>query len=245
MTLDEINRAKHATRDHVWNLLERSGAAPPGVHGHIPDFVDAEEAAARLAELEAWKAASVIKSNPDKAQLPVRLRALYERKLLYMAVPRLVTLKPFYLLDPTVLEGRFEAAATSGGAADVAPHVGVDEMRPVDLIVCGSVAVNRRGIRIGKGAGYADIEVALLTEAGLIGPSTTIVTTVHPLQVVDHDLPETDHDFSVDLIITPTETIECGPPRRPSGVLREHLADDQISAIPVLGTRAARTANPD
>jgi NAD(P)-dependent dehydrogenase (short-subunit alcohol dehydrogenase family) len=35
-------------------------------------------------------------------------------------------------------------------------------MRPVNLVVCGSVAVNRRGVRLGKGAGYSDIEVALL-----------------------------------------------------------------------------------
>lgn len=52
------------------------------------------------------------------------------------------------------------------------------------MVVCGSVAVNRRGTRLGKGAGYSDIEVALLQEAGLIGPSTVIMTTVHPPQVV-------------------------------------------------------------
>lgn len=53
----------------------------------------------------------------------------------------------------------------------------MDEMRPVDLIVCGSVAVDRRGARLGKGAGYFDIEMALLQEAGLIGPSTTTTTS--------------------------------------------------------------------
>jgi len=85
-------------------------------------------------------------------------------------------------------------------------------MRPVDLVVCGSVAVNRDGVRIGKGAGYSDIEVAILCEAGLIGPQTTIVTTVHSLQVVEGPLPETEHDFGVDVIVTPEEIIEC--PRR-------------------------------
>jgi len=73
----------------------------------------------------------------------------------------------------------------------------------------GRVAVNRRGTRLGKGAGYSDIEVALLQEAGLIGPSTVIVTTVHPLQVIDEVMPETEYDFSVDLIATPGEVIEC------------------------------------
>lgn len=41
-------------------------------------------------------------------------------------------------------------------------------MRPVDLIVCGTVAVNRRGVRVGKGGGYSDLEFALLVEAGLM-----------------------------------------------------------------------------
>ena len=81
----------------------------------------------------------------------------------------------------------------------------------MDLVVVGSVAVNRRGTRLGKGAGYSDIEIALLQEAGRIGPSTVIVTTVHPLQVIDEPIPETEHDFSVDLIVTPGEVIACEP----------------------------------
>lgn len=51
--------------------------------------------------------------------------------------------------------------------------------------------MNRTGARLGKGADDSDIEVVLLTEAGLIGPSTVIVMTVHPLQVIDGPLPET------------------------------------------------------
>ena len=60
--------------------------------------------------------------------------------------------------------------------------VGVSAMRLVDLIVCGSVAVNPQGARLGKGAGYPDIEVGLLAESGQIGERTTIATTVHELQ---------------------------------------------------------------
>ena len=53
---------------------------------------------------------------------------------------------------------------------DIARKIGVEDMRRVDIVVCGSVAVNRRGTRLGKGAGYSDIEVALLQESGRIGP---------------------------------------------------------------------------
>jgi 5-formyltetrahydrofolate cyclo-ligase len=242
VTASDVDQAKQEARDRVWALLEREAAAPPGVHGHIPNFVGADQAAGHLAELNAWRTAEVIKSNPDKAQLAVRLRALHEGKLLYMAVPRLATPKPFYLLDPAALTTPFETAATSTGAASAARTIGVEEMRPVDLIVCGSVAVNRQGVRVGKGAGYSDIEVALLTEAGLIRPETVIVTTVHQLQVVDGELPETEHDFSVDLIVTPDEVIQCGPPRRPSGIVLAHLSAEKVAEIPVLATFKQRPA---
>ncbi|UOE22040.1 5-formyltetrahydrofolate cyclo-ligase [Thermobifida halotolerans] len=241
----DINEAKNAIRERVWTLLEQERVVPPGVHGRIPAFYGAEAAAERLAELPVWKAARVVKAVPDKAQLPARARALTEGKLVYMAVPKLAEEKPFYLLDPATLTVPPNEAASSKVAATVAREIGVDEMQPVDLIVCGSVAVNRRGVRLGKGAGYSDIEVALLQEAGLIGPQTTIVTTVHSLQVIDDDLSETEHDFSVDLIVTPDEVIECNPPRRPAGLIWEHLGQEKIAAIPVLAARASKSVRPD
>ncbi|HYZ52722.1 MAG TPA: 5-formyltetrahydrofolate cyclo-ligase [Streptosporangiaceae bacterium] len=90
-------------------------------------------------------------------------------------------------------------------------------MQPIDLVVCGSVAVNRVGVRLGKGAGYSDIEVALLAEAGLLNEQTAIVTTVHDLQVVDEELPEAEHDFRVDFIVTPQRVIACGRQRLAGG----------------------------
>ena len=35
----------------------------------------------------------------------------------------------------------------------------VEEVEPLDLVVCGTVAVNRTGIRVGKGGGYSDLVV--------------------------------------------------------------------------------------
>jgi 5-formyltetrahydrofolate cyclo-ligase len=236
MTDPDIDKAKRDARRRVWDLLERDGAAPPGVHGHIPAFVGADQAAVRLAELPAWQAATVVKSNPDRAQLRVRVHALEAGKLLYMAVPKLASAKPFYLLHPSTLTTPFATAATAAGAADAAELVGLEDMQPVGLIVCGSVAVNRRGVRVGKGAGYSDIEVALLTEAGLIDPDTVIVTTVHQLQVIDEELPETAHDFSVDVIVTPDEVITCGPARRPPGVLSDRLGPAQARDIPAVAS---------
>jgi 5-formyltetrahydrofolate cyclo-ligase len=114
----------------------------------------------------------------------------------------------------------------------------VDALQPVDIVVLGSVAVNPAGVRIGKGAGYSDLEFAFLTEAGLIGEHTLVVTTVHGLQVLDEELPATTHDVGVDLIVTPEEIITCPSPHRPSGLVWEHLDARKIASIPVLAARA-------
>jgi 5-formyltetrahydrofolate cyclo-ligase len=255
----EIDEAKQEIRRRVWDLLVAERVALRGVHGYIPAFVGAEAAAGRLAGLPEWQAAQVVNAVPDRAQQPVRERALRDGKLLYVAVPRLAADLPFFVVDPASLTGAPAGASSSSGAARSAgsgpatppsaspdpatpPHarkIGVADMRRVDMVVCGSVAVNRRGTRLGKGAGYSDIAVALLQEAGRIGPSTVIVTTVHPLQVIDEVMPETEHDFSVDLIVTPDEVIECEPPRRPSGLYWNNLTAAKIAAIPVLAARAA------
>lgn len=235
----DVDREKQRVRERVWDLLDAGDATHEATaHGRIPNFLGAQEAAARLGELPAWKQARVIKSVPDKAQLPVRALALSQGKTVFMAVPKLADRRPFYLLDPTALTVPPTEAASSRVAAGIAPKVGVDALQPVDMVVLGSVAVNRAGVRIGKGAGYSDLEFAFLTEAGLIGEHTVVVTTVHGLQVLDEDMPTTEHDVGVDVIVTPEETITCSSPHRPSGLLWEHLNARKIASIPVLAARA-------
>lgn len=232
-----VHDAKQRVRERVWTLLAREHAAPPDVHGYIPAFAGAEQAAEHLATVPEWASARVVKVVPDRAQQPVRARALADGKTVYVAVPKLAKPLPFWHLDPATLPVSPDQASSRHIAARVGRPVGVDDMEPVDLVVCGSVAVNRRGARLGKGAGYADIEFALLREAGLIAPTTVIVTTVHDLQVVDDALPESRHDFSVDLVVTPTQVIRCGPARRPEGLYWDDLDEATIAAIPVLASR--------
>ncbi|WP_329220021.1 5-formyltetrahydrofolate cyclo-ligase [Streptomyces microflavus] len=238
MPANSLDEAKQAVRTRIWSTLTTADAVhDASVHGRIPNFKGSGEAAARLARLPAWQGASVVKAVPDMAQLPVRVRALEEGKTVYMAVPKLATLKPFYLLDPTTLTVPPIEAAQSRVAAAIAPTVEVDALRPLDLIILGSVAVNRDGARIGKGAGYSDIEFALLAEAGLVTAETVVVTTVHALQVTEIPIPTTEHDVSVDLIVTPDETIACASRHRPTGIDWASLTAEKIGAIPALATR--------
>lgn len=225
--------AKQAVRERVWRDLEHAGAAEPGAWGYIPAFSGAPEAAARLASLPVWQQAQVLKVVPDRAQLRVRVLALEQGKLVYMAAPRLATPQPFYVLDPQKLTVPPARAAEPEMAASSAPMTGTADMRPVDLIVVGSVAVNAHGARLGKGAGYSDIEMALLTEAQLLTDRTVIATTVHEIQVLDEEIPEAAHDFRVDLIVTPERLIWCDEPGRPP-VDWKGLHPEQVAAIPAL-----------
>lgn len=229
---------KQQVRDRVWALLEQERAVGfPGAKGRIPNFVGAGDAADRLASLPEWQRASAMKSNPDMPQLPVRARALAEGRRVYMAVPKLVEHELFRLLDPPRLTTPpRKAASIKGSEAEGIPTT-IDELDHLDLVVCGTVAVNRSGVRIGKGGGFSDLELALCIEQGVIDDDTVIVTTVHDLQVLDEELPETEHDFRVDIIVTPTEVIRCPRVARPPGVLWDHLDADKIAAIPVLRSR--------
>lgn len=241
MSVEGTRARKQEVRERVWRLLEERGAARfPGARGRIPNFIGAERAAGRLAGVEAWREAGVVKANPDAPQLPVRVRALEDGKIVYMAVPRLRSPKPFVLLDPSELPTSPRRAASIRGADSAGRAVHAGRVRRVDLVVCGTVAVNRKGVRIGKGGGYSDLEFGLLAERGLIDDGTAIATTVHPLQVLDEELPETDHDFRVDLVITPDEAIRCRRARRPHGILWDHLDPDQRRKIPSLAAAARR-----
>jgi 5-formyltetrahydrofolate cyclo-ligase len=230
--------AKQRVREEVWAKLEEARAALfPGARGRIPNFKGAAAAADRLAATAEWRNARVIKCNPDAPQRPVRLRALREGKVVYMAVPRLREKKCFWKLDPAKIRPKdFAQAATISGASRFGRPVHPRDLPHVDLVVAGSVAVDREGARVGKGGGYSDLEFAIGREVGAIDGKTTIATTVHPLQVLNRDLPVTDHDFSLDVIATPEELIRATAPkrRRPGGVLTEHLTAEIRRAVPIL-----------
>jgi 5-formyltetrahydrofolate cyclo-ligase len=233
------NANKDALRDEIWGLLKREGVAPIEPFGHIPSFVGAEQAAERLAELPIWRRARVIKCNPDTAQIPVRLRALQDGKRLYMAVPQLKTERCFVELSADDLRRRgadLADAATAKGALEHGRPVAFEEMQPIDLVVTGCVAVARDGGRTGKGAGFADLELGMLRQYGLVRPGTPIVTTVHPLQIVDGArLPMLPHDSALDWIVTADEAIETHTPYpQQAGLDWDAVLPDQIASIPVL-----------
>lgn len=239
----EVLEAKADFRERIWGALVAADADRfPGAEGRIPNFVGAEQAADRLRDLDAWTGAATLKANPDSPQWPVRQRALEDGKTVFMAVPRLADVRPFFRLHPAEISTTPRRASSIKGASREAEKVPVGELEPVDLVVVGSVAVARDGTRLGKGGGFSDLEFALAREAGLIADETVVVTTVHEIQLLEPgEIPMTEHDVPLDWIVTPERTIECaGEHARPAEIEWEELTEEKIAAIPLLGRLRSR-----
>ena len=233
------NTQKDNLRRDMWTKLKETGIAVGDPFNEIPNFIGADQAAARLQRMDIWKRAKVVKCNPDHAQIPVRRMALEDGKLLYMAVPQLVDEKCFVELtvESLAAKGKTPAdAETWEGALEYGKQVTFEQMVHIDIAVVGCVAVTLEGARIGKGGGFADLEFGVLRHYRLIDDHTTIITTVHDMVIVDvEDIPLQDHDTFLHYIITPTATHTITMTRpQPGGIHWESVQEDQLEEIPIL-----------
>ncbi len=228
---------KQEIREEIWKIMEERNIArfPRPVYGRIPNFVGAEEAAKKLTELEEWVDARVIKSNPDSPQKFVRELALQDGKIVYMAVPRLRELECFIELDPRFLGSNVSKASTIKGAFKYGRKVHPKDMKKVDLVIAGSVAVNEKGGRVGKGGGYSDLEFAIARQFELVSEETPVVTTVHPVQIVDFEIDMKEHDVPLSHVITESEAVrtDTNLPKA-KGILWSILGQQMLDSIPIL-----------
>jgi len=227
---------KESLRRRIWSLMERENVAlfPRPVYGRIPNFKGAERASVRVTRERCWESAGVLLIAPDSPQRPLRRLALEGGKKVLMPTPRLK--EGFLLLDPRYLNVKviFEAA-TIRGAFKWGKRVQLRELPPVDLIVLGSVVVDRYGTRIGKGGGYAELEYAILRELRLVDEDVPVITTVHDVQVVNAELPREPHDLGLDYIFTPTRVLKTlRPLPKPKGIYWHLLGEEKFKEIPLL-----------
>ena len=230
--------AKDAVRREIWDRLVALGVNVGPAHDRIPNFAGADLAAWRLAQLDAWKAARTVKCNPDPPQIPVRLRALYDGKILFAPVPYLTKGFPYLRIDPARLIEKgveFETAATAQGFLAHGEPIGFEDMPKLDFCVVGSVAVTRAGGRTGKGAGFADLEHGVFRALGLTDAQTPIATTVHSCQLVETSQVALEpHDTALLYVATEAELIETGAKQGPGGVDWAKVRPDQFADIPFL-----------
>ncbi|CAM8962802.1 unnamed protein product [Rhodiola kirilowii] len=231
---------KWTIRKRVWDLMEAMNIAqnPRPVHHRIPNFIGAQAAAKKMAELDAFKHGKCVKVNPDSPQKQVRFLTLTGEKKLLTPQPRLRT-GFFSILElQTIPPNAINEACTSVGVAKYGKPIGLNERLKVDLIVIGSVAVDpRTGARLGKGEGFAEIEYGMLRHMRAIDDSVLVVTSVHDQQLVD-DIPVEKlliHDVPVDIICTPTQVILTNTKiPKPQGIYWDKLSPEKLSQIRIL-----------
>jgi len=224
---------KAAAREAVWKTLVEQKVArfPFPLKGRIPNFEGADRAAALLLAHPALDRAKCVKVNPDSPQRYVR-KGLLDRGITVLTpTPRLQG--GFYRLEPDRIprQHNWDAASMKMGGR-WGEAVPLERLPEIDAIVMGCVAVARDGRRLGKGHGYADLEYALLRELGR--PAVPVLTTVHPLQILEQ-FPTEPHDVPVSIIATTAELIEIARPApAPSGIDWDRLSVEQLAEMPVL-----------
>ncbi|MBM3317065.1 MAG: hypothetical protein FJY75_04350 [Candidatus Eisenbacteria bacterium] len=243
---------KAQIRQRIWERMTRDGVALfPGAYGRTPTFRGQAESAQRLRGLDVWRRAERVLVMGDPVLAEAREAAVEDGKIL--AVPDLscadrgwiVELAPF-MLDP---EQAREAARTAGSGA-AGPVCGTcclrgKDVSPVDLMVIGAVGVDRRGNRVGKGTGGADLVYALGRARGFLRAETPVAVLVHPLQIFGEPTDREATDIPIDYIVTPQGVIPVEAlVMRPKGLHPSMITTQRLEAFPALRVILEREGIP-
>ena len=201
--------------------------------GGIHVFEGSGRAAQRLRSLKEYRRARTVMVMADEALCQARVNVLADGKTLLMASPGLR--RGFIFLRPDQVAIRDRVRAVRGPQAHKhGPVVKPAEGPRVDFMVTGAVAVDRDGRRLGSGKGLFDLAFLILLARDRIKADVKIAALVDATQVVD-GVPCDDGDVSIDLVVTPGETIIAdGRPGRPAYIDWDRLSSKTVKRIPPL-----------
>ncbi|MFB4211662.1 5-formyltetrahydrofolate cyclo-ligase [Shouchella sp. JSM 1781072] len=225
---------KQEIRELTWATMteEKVARFPFPIKGRIPNFKGAEAAAAIVRKTDLYQQAKIIKVNPDSPQLPLRAAILADGKTLFVPTPRLkdgfIQVKP-----ESVPSNEYRKAASLTHIKSYGKIISLKDLPQIDLMVMGSVTVDRDGRRLGKGAGYADREYAILKELGQ--KDIPVLTTIHSCQLCEEELPMNPYDVTMDYIATEKELIQTNSTHlKPSGIFWDQVSPEELEDMPIL-----------
>ncbi len=232
---------KASVRERVWSELRKVAVPDSRFHfdfaEFIADFAGSADAVARLTAHPFYRQAKIIFIAPDNCIEQLRLQALRDGKSVLMTTYSIK--RGFWLLDPAeIAPADYEKAAMLDGMERLARPVSLEEIAAlgsVDYLVTGTGAINHEGVRFGKGHGFFDAEWAILYTLGCIHKGTPAAAVVHDCQLLDETLYPDEFDTVVDVVFTPTRTIEVSDPQKPTcGILWDRLDPHMLATIPPL-----------
>ncbi|KAI0015951.1 5-formyltetrahydrofolate cyclo-ligase [Xylariomycetidae sp. FL0641] len=239
---------KSDVRSQVWKEL-RKVAYPDSRFDFdfaefIADFEGSQAACDRLLADADYAQCSTVFITPDNCVEYLREATL--RRGIKVLVTTYGLRRGFWLLDPAAMApAEYRYAAMLDGMERVGRRVTLADVVALGLdvgfMVTGTGAVNRRGIRFGKGHGYFDLEWAMLFELGVVRADTRTAAVVHDCQVLDQELRPEVFDTVCDLVVTPTRTIHADAAQKPTcGILWDKLEPNMLADIPPLQELKAR-----
>jgi len=156
-------------------------AAAAQLQSHILAFVRREKPSTIAAYVP-------VGAEPGGADLPVALAAFAQ------------VLLPVLLPDGDLDWAEFDGTlgdAPRGLREPAGPRLGVDAIRTAELVLVPALAVDRAGMRMGRGGGSYDRVLARLA-----APRPLVAALLHDGELVDL-VPAEPHDRPVDAIVTP------------------------------------------
>ncbi|SFN62968.1 5-formyltetrahydrofolate cyclo-ligase [Streptomyces sp. cf124] len=179
-------------------LLVRSGLTPDDVRKTTGALADRALDLPELAHARTVAAYVSVGSEPGTLALLDALRARGVRVLLPVLLPD-------NDLDWGVYEGEASLARVRhGGRMELlepaGERLGPDAVTTADAVLLPGLAVDARGMRLGRGGGSYDRVLARLARAGA---DPALVVLLYDTEVLDR-VPEEEHDRPVHAVVTPS-----------------------------------------
>jgi 5-formyltetrahydrofolate cyclo-ligase len=140
-------------------------------------------------------------SEPGGPALPSLLAAVVPRVLLPV-------LQPSGDLDWAAYQGAL-VRGPRGLLEPPGPRLGVDAVRSAGLVLVPALAVDRHGMRMGRGGGSYD---RVLERLSLLSAGPRIVALLHSGELLDDAVPAEPHDHPVHAVIIPGGLVTLDSP---------------------------------
>jgi 5,10-methenyltetrahydrofolate synthetase len=174
-------------------MLRRRAAMPPGERSAAARPI--RDALLSVPEVEMAGTIAAYASIGDEPDTRSLLFALWKRGT-YVLLPRLL---PDGDLDWASYEGPDSLVPGARGCLEPSePPRGVDAVGSADVVLVPAVAVDRTGVRLGRGGGSYDRALAR------VGPAILTVALLYDSEIVP-SLPAEPHDQRVRAAVTPSE----------------------------------------
>ena len=186
MTLPDAGRAKAALRQHH---LDRRAGRP--LHEREGDAADVAAALLRgLRRVRAFAAYVPEETEPGHGRIPAAFTQLGARVLLP------VMPQEGRELAWAVDTGRLQPGR-DGVLEPIGPRLGPTAIGTADVVVLPALAVDRRGVRLGRGGGFYDRALQH------VRPGAVLVAVVFDDEFLE-EIPVEPHDRLVTAVVTPS-----------------------------------------